>query len=459
MLRMTSCLHRNWTVRISTVVRFVVASLVVVTAATPVLAGPYVLVPEDKVTLRVVEWRSAEAKYTSWEALQGIYSLDGDGNVSIPVAGQIQAGGKTTEQVSDAIASALAEKAGLPGKPFIALEVTEHAPVFVSGTVQNPGRFPFETNMTVMKAVSIAGGFLRARDGSSVFERDRIQAAGAYRTATISRRDLLMTQARLRAEIAGLTDFDIPLELVDLADAAALKNEELNLMRLRRVEIDSQIAATDDLARLYGHEVDSLGAKIASQKRQIDIAKKELDNVNGLVSKGLTTSSRQFSLDRGVSELESSLLDLEIALTKAKQAVSESAREKSAIINKQNAENQQQLNTIELSLGKASIDIQVAQLLGEQAGYSAQLAQVDTQSSALGATRKTFKIMRRAADGAYRNIDADETTELLPHDLVEIGFGSSADAQPAVTVPNVTGSLMRDNGQTASVTDLTKTLK
>jgi exopolysaccharide production protein ExoF len=456
---MISLHRRHRSIRLPKSLKSLLVSLVVVTGATPVLAGPYVLVPEDKVTLRVVEWRSAEAKYTSWEALQGLYSLDSDGNVSVPVAGQIQAGGKTTEEVADAIASALAEKAGLPGKPFIALEVTEHAPIFVSGTVQNPGRFPFETNMTVMKAVSIAGGFLRARDGSSVFERDRIQAAGAFRTATISRRDLLMTQARLRAEIAGQTDFDIPPELVDLADAAALKNEELNLMRLRRVEVDSQIAATDDLAKLYGHEVDSLGAKIASQKRQIDIAKKELENVNGLVSKGLTTSSRQFSLDRGVSELESSLLDLEIALTKAKQAVSESAREKSAIINKQNAENQQQLNTIELSLGKASIDIQVAQLLGEQAGYSAQLAQVDTQSSALGATRKTFKIMRRGSDGAYQAIDADETTELLPHDLVEIGFGSSADAPSAITTPSVTGSLMRDNGQTASIADLTKRLK
>lgn len=87
----------------------------------------------------------------------------------------VQAIGKTTEQVSDAIATALSEKAELPGKPFIAVEIAQHAPIFVTGTVQTLGRYAFEADMTVMKAVSIAGGFLREREENTVFERDRIQ--------------------------------------------------------------------------------------------------------------------------------------------------------------------------------------------------------------------------------------------------------------------------------------------
>ncbi|MGO7624588.1 exopolysaccharide biosynthesis protein, partial [Rhizobium ruizarguesonis] len=75
---------------------------------------------------------------------------------------------------------------------------------------QTPGRYAFEAGMTVMKAVSIAGGFLRESEENTVFERDRIKAAGAYRTAILKRRDLLMRQARLRAEIAGEQSFEIP---------------------------------------------------------------------------------------------------------------------------------------------------------------------------------------------------------------------------------------------------------
>ena len=407
-------------------------------------AETYTLVAEDKIKLRIVEWRSSDTRYASWEALEGTYAVDDMGNLSIPIAGQVKAGGKTTEQLAGAIASALAEKAELPGKPFIAVEVAEHAPIFVTGTVQTPGRYPFEVNMTVMKAVSIAGGFLRAREGNAVFERDRIQAAGAYRTAILSRRDLLMRQPRLRAEIDGEPGVATSAEFVGTPDVEKLKAEESNLMRLRRVESESQIAAANDLSRLYSQEIQSLEAKIVSQKRQITLAQEELNAVNGLASKGLANNARQFSLDRGLADAQSSMLDLEIALTKSRQALSDSEREKTAIINKQNAENQQLLNTVDLDISKAANDIQVAQLLGEQAGYSAQVARTGTETTSLGSTQKTFKIVRRSDDGTYRTIEADETTALLPHDLVEIGVDADAQAssllQPQASVarlPNV----------------------
>jgi exopolysaccharide production protein ExoF len=386
-------------------------------------ADSYTLVPEDKIKLRVVEWRSTDSKYASWEALDGTYSVDDAGNLSIPIAGQIRASGQTTEQLSDAISDALADKADLPGRPFIAVEIDQHAPIFVNGSIERPGRYPFEANMTVIKAVSIAGGYMRSRDDSSYYQRDRIQSAGDYRSALLNRRDLLMRAARLRAEIAGVPDID------------KLKAEELNLMRLRAVESNSQIEAADDLSRLYTQEIQSLEAKIVSQKRQIDLAQQELNNVNSLVSKGLTSNTRQYSVDRGLAETQSELLDLEIALTKSRQGLNESQREKATIINKRNAENQQELNTLSLAINKAGIDMQVAQLLGDQAGYSAELARMGAESTLLGTTKKNFKIIRRNEDGSYTNIVANENTALLPHDIIEIGVEAAADASSAASQP------------------------
>ncbi|GAA3098556.1 polysaccharide biosynthesis/export family protein [Rhizobium viscosum] len=394
-------------------------------------ADNYTLVPEDKIKLRVVEWRSTDSKYASWEALDGTYSVDDAGNLSIPIAGQIRAFGQTTEQLSDTISDALAEKADLPGRPFIAVEIDQHAPIFVNGSIERPGRYPFEANMTVVKAVSIAGGYMRARDDSSYYDRDRIQAAGDYRTAVLNRRDLLMRAARLRAEIAGQPDFDIPSEIAGVPDIDKLKAEELNLMRLRGVETNSKVEAADDLSRLYTQEIQSLEAKIVSQKRQIDLAQQELNNVNSLVSKGLTSNTRQFSVDRSLAETQSELLDLEIALTKSRQGLNESQREKADVINKRNAENQQELNTLSLAINKAGIDMQVAQLLGDQAGYSAELARMGAESTLLGKAKKNFKIVRRNEDGSYSNIVADENTALLPHDIIEIGVEAAVDTSSA----------------------------
>ncbi len=39
-------------------------------------AENYTLVPEDQVRLRVVEWRSSDSRYASWEALGGTYTVD-----------------------------------------------------------------------------------------------------------------------------------------------------------------------------------------------------------------------------------------------------------------------------------------------------------------------------------------------------------------------------------------------
>ncbi|WP_434732977.1 polysaccharide biosynthesis/export family protein [Rhizobium sp. YTUHZ044] len=398
-------------------------------------AQTFTLVPEDKVRLRVVEWRSADSRYASWEALDGVYTIDDTGDLSIPIAGHVQAAGRTTEELAAAIASALAEKAALPGKPYIALEVAEHAPIFVTGTVQTPGRYPFEPRMTVMKAISIAGGFLREREDNT-FERDRIQAAGAYRTAVLNRRDLLMRQARLRAEIAGEQSFEVPAELVGTPDMDKQKAQELNLMRLRRVDIDSQIEAANDLTRLYGQQVESLEAKISSQKRQIDLAQKELDNVNSLVSKGLVSNSRQVSVDRWVADAQGTLIDLEVALTTARQGLSEADRSKINIVNRQNSENQELLNQVNLAIGRAAIDIQVAQLLGEQAGYDAQLAQMNADAPGLGRTQKNYRIVRRNNDGTSSNIVADEQTALLPHDLIEVGLDTNLQASTSPLQPS-----------------------
>ncbi|MGO7961850.1 exopolysaccharide biosynthesis protein, partial [Rhizobium leguminosarum] len=73
----------------------------------------------------------------------------------------------------------------------------------------------------------------------------------------IRRSRRLRMAVRLRAEIAGEQSFEIPAELAGTHDVDKLKAQELNLMRLRRVDIESKIDAASDLARLYGQQVQS----------------------------------------------------------------------------------------------------------------------------------------------------------------------------------------------------------
>jgi polysaccharide biosynthesis/export protein len=88
-----------------------------------------------------------------------------DGTIALPLAGRIQAGGRTAAQVEQAIASNLAPQytdeldvtVQVLTRPE--LEEPEIPPtVYVMGEVTSPGQFPVEKPTTVLQAIALGGG-------------------------------------------------------------------------------------------------------------------------------------------------------------------------------------------------------------------------------------------------------------------------------------------------------------
>jgi polysaccharide export outer membrane protein len=85
------------------------------------------------------------------------YVVAGNGTVSFPLIGTVQASGKTVEQLQDEIASALAD--GYIKQPKVSAEVETFRPFYILGEVAKPGAYPYSDNITVVDAVATAGGF------------------------------------------------------------------------------------------------------------------------------------------------------------------------------------------------------------------------------------------------------------------------------------------------------------
>jgi polysaccharide export outer membrane protein len=113
----------------------------------PVEGGPYTLDAGDK--LRIVVFGQ--------DTLSNTYQVDAAGMVTMPLIGGVTARGLTTAQLSGAIAGRL--KQNFIRDPSVAVEVDTYRPFFVLGEVTYPGQYPYVPNMTVEKAVAIAGGF------------------------------------------------------------------------------------------------------------------------------------------------------------------------------------------------------------------------------------------------------------------------------------------------------------
>ncbi|MBS0539571.1 MAG: polysaccharide export protein [Proteobacteria bacterium] len=112
--------------------------------------------------------------------LTGEYALDGNGVLSFPLIGNVQASGMTPTELQHTIAAKL--DPDYLHNPSVSVEVSTRRPFYVIGEVQKPGSYPFVTDMTVLNAIATAGGqTYRANMGN--FYVKRLQNGRTVRVA------------------------------------------------------------------------------------------------------------------------------------------------------------------------------------------------------------------------------------------------------------------------------------
>lgn len=110
--------------------------------------GTYILGAGDQVRIITV----------GEEAVTGLFRIDADGTVDLPLLGQIRAAGLTAASLGQAIAGALHTRR-LYRDPSVSVEVAAYRTLAVLGEVNHPGQYPFQPGMNVVTAVASAGGF------------------------------------------------------------------------------------------------------------------------------------------------------------------------------------------------------------------------------------------------------------------------------------------------------------
>lgn len=102
--------------------------------------------------------------------LTGEFTVDGNGTLSYPLIGNIPAGGMTVGELQQTITRKL--EPDYLVNPSVSAEVVTRRPFYVIGEVQKPGNYPYVTNMTILNAVAMAGGFTyRARKNDFYIKR------------------------------------------------------------------------------------------------------------------------------------------------------------------------------------------------------------------------------------------------------------------------------------------------
>lgn len=93
-------------------------------------------------------------------------TLSDTGSFTYPFLGEINAAGLSIEQLSRIIIDGL--KPDYLINPDINIFVVEYRQFFINGEVNRPGGYPYQPDLTLRKAVALAGGFTDRASKSSV---------------------------------------------------------------------------------------------------------------------------------------------------------------------------------------------------------------------------------------------------------------------------------------------------
>lgn len=110
-------------------------------------AGAYRLGAGDRLRLQVF----------GQEELSQEYIVSDSGAITVPLIGAVDAQGRTIPELEEEVARQLSD--GILVNPNVTAAVVNYRPFFILGEAREPGQYPYVPNMTVLTAVSMAGGF------------------------------------------------------------------------------------------------------------------------------------------------------------------------------------------------------------------------------------------------------------------------------------------------------------
>ena len=85
--------------------------------------------------------------------------ISGEGNITFPLLGSVQVAGLTTQQISEKLTAALADGYLINPQVNVFIEEFRIQNIFISGQVNKPDAYQYELDMTLIKVITLAGGF------------------------------------------------------------------------------------------------------------------------------------------------------------------------------------------------------------------------------------------------------------------------------------------------------------
>ena len=119
--------------------------------------------------------------------LSGIHRVSADGAIDVPLVGRTQVSGLSRDGAVDLLTQKLRVFIKSP-QVSIFVKERKSKKIFVFGRVKKPGTFEFESNMNIIQAITLAGGFDKLADQNGTYVNRVID--GAEKRIEVSVKDI-----------------------------------------------------------------------------------------------------------------------------------------------------------------------------------------------------------------------------------------------------------------------------
>jgi len=242
-------------------------------------------------------------------------TVDQDGNIRLPLVGDIRAANLSLSELERGIEQSLAQ--GYVKRPKVSAKIAAFRPIHVLGMVRTPGLYPYQQGQSVFAAVMRAGGIGTSEPAGQ--GGDFFQADDRVRLLDINRAALLAKKARLVASADRAVRIDFPNMSASNIDPARLA--EIHESEERAFAAEGR--AEEQEAEVLRQQIPRLEAEIGSLRRQgdLELRKRDSGNVGGRLTSDIRREESQTDINS--ARLKSEALKAELAVGELKFKIAE----------------------------------------------------------------------------------------------------------------------------------------
>jgi polysaccharide export outer membrane protein len=274
-------------------------------------AREYRLAPGDRVAVSVF----------GQPDFSGEMTIGQNGNLRLPIIGDIPAETLTLGELEARIGAALAK--GYLRNAAVSVRVIDFRPVYVLGLVRTPGSYPYRQGLSALSAIALAGGLGATDERRNALVAELLQAEERVRQLELGRAALVIRRARLAAEQSNDEKLVMP-DLPDGIDPGRLKS----FISAEHIAFSAELHAERQETEALKRQIPTLEAEIESLKQQQKLEQQQRDlnhemvvQYERMLSTGLARKPNYIEVRREEARIDSNIERLRSEVLRAEQMI------------------------------------------------------------------------------------------------------------------------------------------